>query len=114
MQHQAKVETGKGLPPPKGSAAWLKQQAKLNGPNPAEQLAKQALVQQWLQAEVQGWSGKPGDKPSIAGAHRLYEQHMRASGSTDMPMGRNPFLKIARGAEPASAPGARQTLSKHV
>jgi hypothetical protein len=42
---------------------------------------------------VQGWSGKPGDKPSIAGAHRLYEQHTRASGR---PMGRDPFLKIAR------------------
>jgi hypothetical protein len=95
MSHQAKVETGKGLPPPKGNAAWQSQQAAGSwaSTSPAEQ---QALVQHWLQTEVQGCSGEPGDKPSIAGAHRLYEQHTRSSGSTDKPMGNGTFSGIAR------------------
>ncbi len=37
---------------------------------------------------------KPGDKPSIAGAHRLYEQRMRAC--TDKPMSNFKFSGIAR------------------
>jgi hypothetical protein len=61
---------------------------------PAEQQAK---VLHWLQAEAQGCSGKPGDKPGIEkGAHRLYEQHMRASGSTVKPMSSWTFNRIAR------------------
>jgi hypothetical protein len=52
----------------------MSHQAKLDGPTPAQQ---QALVLHWLQAEVQGSTGKPGDKPSIA---RLKEQHMKTTG----------------------------------
>ncbi len=71
---------------------------------PAEQ---QALVKQWLQAEVQGCSGKPGNKPSISGAHRLYEQHMQTTGN-----GHNNIQRHRQGgAAPASAPGACQSLS---
>ncbi len=92
MSHQAKVETGKGRPPPEGSSAWKQQhQANLHGPNLAQH---QALVHHWLQAEAQGWSGKPGDKPSFAGAHRLYEQHMQTTGSKTMSIGS--FSRIAR------------------
>jgi hypothetical protein len=57
------------------------------------QAEQQALVLHWLQAEVQGWSGQPGDKPSISGAHRLYEQHTQSTGK---PMSMDTFLKIAR------------------
>jgi hypothetical protein len=79
MGHQAKVETGKGLPPPKGSAADMKHQAAGSWAS-TSQAEQQALVQHWLQTEVQGCSGKPFDKPSIAGAHRLYEQHTQSIG----------------------------------
>jgi hypothetical protein len=91
MSHQAKVDTGKGRPPPEGSSAWKQHQANLRGPNLAQH---QALVQHWLQAEVQGWSGKPGDKPSIAGAHWLYEQHMQTTNSK--PLSNSAFSGIAR------------------
>ncbi len=73
------------------TAAARSHQAKLEGPTPVEQ---QALVQHWLQAEVQGSSGKPGDKPGISGAHRLYEQHMQTMGSR--PMCITAFRAIAR------------------
>jgi hypothetical protein len=37
---------------------------------------------------------QPGDKPSIAGERRLYEQHMQTTGS--QPMSSYPFSVIAR------------------
>jgi hypothetical protein len=94
MLHQAKVDTGLGVVPGMNSAAARSHQAKLNGPNPAEQQAKQAVVQHWLQAEVQDCSGMPADKPSIAGAHRLYEQHCQTTGSK--PLSNSAFSRIAK------------------
>jgi hypothetical protein len=38
-------------------------------------------------------SREPGDKPSISGAHRLYEQHMQTNSKA---MSRVPFGVIAR------------------
>ncbi len=38
--------------------------------------------------------GQPGDKPSIAGAHRLYEQLMQATGSRAM--SKTPFIQYNR------------------
>ncbi len=76
--HQAKMPPTTDL----NSCAAMKHQATGSWAS-TSQPEQQALVQHLLQTEVQGCSGKPGDKPSIAGAHRLYEQHMRAFGHTE-------------------------------
>jgi hypothetical protein len=85
------LESGKG-PTNKGSCAWLEQQAKLNGPNPAELLAKQAL-DLWtsIGCRQRRGAGQPGDKPGISGAHS-YEQH---ADHADLCSGR-PMSRIAR------------------
>ncbi len=57
-------------------AAAMSHQARLSGPSPVEQ---QATVLHWQTAEVQGCTGKPGDKPSIAGAHPANEQFPRTA-----------------------------------
>ncbi len=76
MHHQAKLETGLGVVPGMNCGAARSHHAAGSWAT-TSRAEQQALVLRWLQEEVQGSSGKPGDKPGIAGAHRLYEQHMQ-------------------------------------